>query len=86
MSAYLEKSVSARTGQRDPSGVESGGVGRRPAIRGQVGRPPRHVERTFSWLHAFKRPRVRWECRTDIRQASFSLACSVICLRQLIRN
>jgi transposase len=45
-----------------------------------------YVERTIAWLHAFKRLRVRTERRADIHQALISLACSVICLRQLILN
>ncbi len=45
-----------------------------------------YVERTVGWLHAFKRLRVRYERRADIHQALISLACSVICLRQLILN
>ena len=45
-----------------------------------------YVERTIGWLHAFKRLRVRYERRADIHQALISLACSVICLRQLIRH
>ena len=39
------------------------------------------VERTFSWLHRFRRLRVRYERRGDIHQAFLSLACSLICLR-----
>jgi transposase len=45
-----------------------------------------YVERTISWLHSFKRLRVRYERRADIHQALISLACSVICLHQLILN
>jgi transposase len=45
-----------------------------------------YVERTIGWLHAFKRLRTRYERRADIHQALISLACSVICLRQLILN
>jgi transposase len=45
-----------------------------------------YVERTLGWLHAFKRLRTRYERRADIHQALLSLACSVICLRQLILN
>lgn len=41
------------------------------------------VERSFAWLHAFKRLRTRYECRADIYEALLSLACSVICLRTL---
>jgi len=44
------------------------------------------VERTIAWLHAFKKLRLRTERRADIHQALISLACSVICLRQLILN
>ena len=58
-------------------------------------RPPRHrarlrtgphrwvVERTFAWLHGFRRLRIRCERRADIHQAMISLACSIICLRNL---
>ncbi|WP_440446563.1 IS5 family transposase [Nocardia amamiensis] len=44
------------------------------------------VERTFAWLHAFKRLRTRYERRADIHHALPSIACSVICLRKLILN
>ncbi|MBF6303153.1 transposase, partial [Nocardia amamiensis] len=44
------------------------------------------VERSFAWLHAFKRLRIRYERRADIHQAFLSLACSIICLRKLILN
>jgi len=39
------------------------------------------VERTLSWLHQFRRLRVRYERRADIHQAFLSLACSLICWR-----
>lgn len=41
------------------------------------------VERTFSWLHQFRRLRVRYERRADIHQAFLMLGCIVICLRRL---
>ncbi len=41
------------------------------------------VERTFAWLHQFRRLRARWERRVDIHQAFLGLACSIICLRKL---
>jgi transposase len=44
------------------------------------------VERTFAWLHAFKRLRTRSERRADIHQAMLSLACAVICLRRLLTS
>lgn len=44
------------------------------------------VERSFAWLHAFKRLHTRYERRADIHEALISVACSMICLRQLILN
>ncbi|QHC23681.1 IS5 family transposase [Streptomyces sp. GS7] len=41
------------------------------------------VERTFARLHQFKRPRIRYEIRTDLHLRLLQLACSVICLRRL---
>ena len=44
------------------------------------------VERTFSWLHNFRRLRIRYERRADIHQAMISIACSIICLRRLLNS
>jgi hypothetical protein len=41
------------------------------------------VERSISWLHQHRRLRVRWERRDDIHQAFLSLACCLICFKQL---
>jgi len=41
------------------------------------------IERTISWLHQFKRLRVRYDRRADIHEAFVSLACSMICWRKL---
>jgi transposase len=41
------------------------------------------VERTFAWLHQFKRLRTRYEIRADLHQGLLELACSIICLRRL---
>jgi transposase len=38
------------------------------------------IERTFAWLHGFRRLRIRWERRDDIHQAFLLLAESLICL------
>ena len=43
------------------------------------------VERSFAWLHQFRRLRVRFERRADIHEAFLWLACGVICLRELQR-
>jgi len=37
------------------------------------------VERSLSWLHQFRRLRVRCERRADIHQAFLNLGCIVIC-------
>lgn len=41
------------------------------------------VERTISWLHQFRRLRVRHERRADIHQAFLTLGCILICYRTL---
>jgi transposase len=43
------------------------------------------VERTISWLHQFKRLRVRCERRADIHEAFLTLGCILICCRVAIR-
>jgi transposase len=44
------------------------------------------IERTISWLHQHRRLRVRYERRADIHEAFLSIACSLICLKQLERS
>jgi transposase len=41
------------------------------------------VERTNSWLHQFRRLRVRFEKRPDIHEAFLTLGCILICCRFL---
>ena len=41
------------------------------------------AERTFGWLHQFKRLRIRYERRADRHLGLLRLACSIICLRRL---
>jgi transposase len=41
------------------------------------------VERSFAWLHAFKRLRTRYERRADIHLGLLQLACALICYRRL---
>jgi transposase len=48
-----------------------------------LGRQRWVVERTLSWLHQFKRLRIRWEQRADIHEAFLRLACCLICWRYL---
>ena len=44
-----------------------------------LGRWRRVVERTFAWLNQFRRLRLRYEKRADIRKAFLSLAGALIC-------
>ena len=39
------------------------------------------VERTISWLHQFRRLRIRWDRRPEIHQAFLTLAAAIICYR-----
>jgi transposase len=41
------------------------------------------VERTFAWLHNFKRLLVRYERRADMHRALLALACCLVCFRRL---
>lgn len=42
------------------------------------------VERTFTWLHGFRRLRIRWEHRADIHEVFLKLACCLITYRQML--
>lgn len=44
------------------------------------------VERTRSWLHQYRRLRIRWERPDDIHEAFLSLGCALICWRYLING
>lgn len=44
------------------------------------------VERTNSWLHQFRRLRVRYERRAEIHQAFLTLGCIRICYRFLKKS
>jgi transposase len=41
------------------------------------------VERTFAWLHFFRRLRLRWERLAHLHEAFMSLGCAVVCWRYL---
>ena len=43
------------------------------------------VERTFAWLHNFRRLRTRYERDADLHLAFMQLGCAVICQRMLPR-
>ena len=44
------------------------------------------VERTISWLHQYRRLRVRYERRSDIHEAFLTLGCILICCKFAIRS
>lgn len=44
------------------------------------------VERSLSWLHQFRRLRVRYERRDDIHEAFMLLGCICICYRHLRKS
>lgn len=44
------------------------------------------VERTISWLHRFRRLRVRYERRDDIHESFIILGCGLICWKVLNRR
>jgi transposase len=44
------------------------------------------VERTISWLHQFRRLRIRWERSPELHQALLSLAAAIICYRMWINE
>jgi transposase len=59
-------------------------IARRGTLHGTgLGTYRRVVERSFAWLHDFRRLRIRWERRADIHEAFLKLACCLITHRQL---
>ena len=41
------------------------------------------VERTISWLHQYRRLRIRYERRPEIHEAFLTLGCALICFKCL---
>jgi transposase len=41
------------------------------------------VERTFAWLHNFRRLRTRYERLAERHEAFMQLGCAVVCQRML---
>jgi transposase len=48
-----------------------------------LGRARWVVERTFAWLHNFKRLLVRYDRRHEIHEAFLAIACCLVCFRRL---
>lgn len=51
-----------------------------------LGRQRWVVERTLSWLHQFRRLRVRYERRADIHEGFLSLGCALICWKHVMQR
>ena len=51
----------------------------------RLGRHRWKVERTLAWLAQFRRLAVRHERRADVHLAFTTLACAVVCIRQVRR-
>jgi transposase len=61
-------------------------IARRNRLHGSgLGKTRWVVERTISWLHNFRRLRVRFERLAIIHEAFIKIACCLICWRQLKR-
>jgi transposase len=74
--------TSTATG-RAPRGITPR-IARRGVAHGSgLGKQRWVVQRSFAWLHAFKRLRTRYERRADIHLGLLQLACALICYRQL---
>ena len=60
-------------------------IARRQTAHGSgLGRWRWVVERTFAWLHNFRRLRIRWERDPIMHTAFLTLACAAICWRYLV--
>jgi transposase len=59
-------------------------IARRQTAHGSgLGRYRWVVERTFAWLHHFKRLLVRYERRAEMHEAMLALGCCLVCFRRL---
>jgi IS5 family transposase len=58
---------------------------RRVEPRDKLGRHRYVVERSLAWLVGYRRLQVRYERRADILLGLMSLACALMCLKQLNR-
>jgi transposase len=62
-------------------------IARRQTDHGSgLGRARWVVERTFAWLHNFKRLLVRYDRRHEIHEAFLAIACCLVCFRRLEKS
>jgi len=69
--ALWRRGISARIARK---GIES---------KERLGRHRWVVARTFAWLHAFRRLRIRYDRNPDVHRAFLSLACAQVTWRFL---
>ena len=59
-------------------------IARRQTEHGSgLGRHRWVVERTFAWLHQFKRLLTRYDRRAEIHEAFLAIGCCLVCYRRL---
>ena len=59
-------------------------IARRSTAHGSgLGRVRWVVERTFAWLHHFKRLLIRYDRRHEIHEAFLAIGCCLVCFRRL---
>ena len=62
-------------------------IARRQTEHGSgLGRARWVVERTFAWLHHFKRLLIRYDRRHEIHEAFLAIGCCLVCFRRLQRS
>lgn len=64
-------------------GIASSIARRRTAHGSGLGRVRWVVERTFAWLHGFRRLLVRFDRLARVHEAFLRLACALVCRRRL---
>ena len=85
--AHLDKGYDYR---RCRDALRQRGITPRIARRGieskeRLGRHRWVVERTFAWLHSFRRLKVRYERNPEVHSAFLKLACALITWRFLCK-
>jgi transposase len=53
------------------------------AAQDRLGRYRWVIQRTFAWLHQFKRLLVRFDRRAEIHEAFLAIGCCLVCYRRL---
>ena len=66
-------------------GIQARIAAQKTAHGSGLGRERWVAERSLSWLHQYRRLRVRYERRDDIHEALLTIACSMICFKALTR-